>query len=192
MSISYSTSAPVRPRSTVYTALLLLLATSALAALLSFSRRSIVLGERIHNSGWSISFRAPRSWDRVRSPAIRAADEIVFAAPDASRKGPFLIVEQIDNRAFHRPEDIAESIRVRRGYPGFMGLFARPPDRVYRARFGPFPGLRMEDDSRGIIVAVGIDRDMAFSVQLLSGDTFLTVRDTRLVTKVVDSIERMP
>ncbi len=161
-----------------------------LAGMLVSWKRDIGLDVRIAPEGWSFSFRPPERWRLA--PGQRGDLAVEFHEVGVSGAERLLIVQEMRNPDALSALEIAEIVRLRWGYPGLKRLFAgkRQP-RVRRAPFGPFDGIRMDDDAGGLVLAVGENEDQVFCIGLIGASRPLSKRDIELVDRIVDSVQRV-
>ncbi len=77
-------------------------------------------------------------------------------------------------------------MRLDWGYRGMERFLAgRPP--VYEMSFGPYPGVQVLDEARGLVIAVGEVEERMVCLGLIVGAP-LTEADVKLVDRILESV----
>lgn len=186
----YETNVRERPRLAVLVALALLAIVTAMAAMLIRGKHAVELGQPVILREWAVSFRAPSGWRPGSLPELPSETTVSFHEHPKQRSGRVLVVRLADRESRKPIASVAEELRLRWAYPPLEQLFAGEPNRVQPARFGPYSGLWLEDDARGVIVAAAREDATDFAVGLIFGETPLSEQDRQIVRAVISSFER--
>lgn len=154
------------PRRALALTLLMLVGTTGVAGVVTWSRRSITLGERISPQGWRISFRPPGRW--VQPGVELGKNTIVFEDPTRGRDRRWLVFSRDPHPRHGTAEGIAGGCLQDLTNPASGGLLV-PSVRTYPTHLGPFPGATIEDAQTGTTVSAAFVEEEAYCVALISG-----------------------
>lgn len=147
----YTTSSPAAPRRTLLLCILLLLATGALAARMSWVRAGDPLGTLVEPPGWTISFRVPKRFQPADSMLTPRGPAYVWHSRLPRGGMASLLVVRVPSGPS------ADAAEVCRRFVGDYRSFADSSVNTVRIPpvskpIGPFSGVEMSMTSPAVVI----------------------------------------
>lgn len=174
--------------------LVMLAGSAALAGALAANRRSVRLGDPLTPATWDVSFRPPMGWShrqRLEGPSDMV---IEYRDPSPSGRRRTIWVRFSPEPHAGAPGEYA-TYRWRAQVQRTLSIGGRQPGfttakAAVRHPLGQLPGSRIEDITSGVIVQIGFDGRVAYSVELTAFPP-LSRNDRQLLNRVADSFEHV-